>query len=728
MSGDPRSTFSATRPKRGALPAPEAACLAAWIALALSSSSSAAQTDGGGPLLPSQCTTTRPLKLFIDGSWQEMPVPTNLKVIGKSGKFVRVESSLGIGKARAETLARGCRRLRPLQQQPSSVVTSELTPAPPEPTPPPITKPAASVAGSCLLSQDLKVFREGRWTSLSSGTQVYILRRGPTYSVVMTPTGTSSASNAVVEKACGKSKPALPARLALPRCRDRDAQHSVLLAKKRIRTLGEEGVPDAATSLRGAIAKEPDCAEAWWELGRAHHLAGDVDSAVKAWTELEKLAPRLAGVALVQLAITLQHNRMAALRALPALALRPVQEQPAPGASVRVAGVGDIHLGRGGADPPVLPPNGGKEMFTGVTDVLQAPDLTFGNLETALADAGESIKCGDRPEICFAFRAPTQMALRLKEAGIDVVSLANNHAADYGMLGLQSTMAALEGAEVLYAGMGRTAVLERKGLKIAVVAFSTYRGGLRVQDLELARRVVAHLDQENDIVVVSYHAGAEGPSARRVPKAVEEYLGEDRGDVYAFSHAVVDAGADVGFGHGPHVFRGMEVYRSRVIAYSLGNFSSWKTFAVGGHAGLTGVVDVELARNGVPLSAHLHPVRLEKSGRPAPDGQSAVIRSVRELSYADFGNALFDLDGSWRPGAGLLVAHAQQPLDVVVPTPAERTCVLARPAKAFQQGRWVPLRRGTVLEMGPRGDRFTAVQVQGSPARVANALLERSCH
>jgi poly-gamma-glutamate capsule biosynthesis protein CapA/YwtB (metallophosphatase superfamily) len=317
---------------------------------------------------------------------------------------------------------------------------------------------------------------------------------------------------------------------------------------------------------------------------------------------------------------------------------------------VTLAAVGDVQLGRAWPEPrATLPPNDARDMFTAVTPVLGDADITFGNLETVLKDDGPSSKCGPRSTKCFAFRVPTSFAGALREAGFDVMSIANNHAGDFGQEGRQTTIEALDTAGIAHSGpVGDLASLEVQGLRIGLVAFSTGGGVYRIQDIETARRVVADLDQDHDLVVVSFHGGAEGSAAARVPKRPEVFYGESRGDVHAFAHAVVDAGADLVVGHGPHRLRAMEIYRGRLIAYSLGNFSTWKTFSLRGPLGVSGVLRVTLAPNGVVTEAELVPTRIVDPGRPRLDGSGEAIEIVRDLSRKDFGDPLLDGKGQWK--------------------------------------------------------------------------------
>ncbi|MEL6546220.1 MAG: CapA family protein, partial [Myxococcota bacterium] len=122
----------------------------------------------------------------------------------------------------------------------------------------------------------------------------------------------------------------------------------------------------------------------------------------------------------------------------------------------------------------------------------------------------------------------------------------------------------------------------------------------------------------------------------------------NRGNVYELAHTLVDAGADLVFGHGPHVLRGMEIYKGRFIAYSLGNFSSYKTFNLSRNLGWSTVANVTIAPNGVALEAKLNPVIIVDPGRPVKDKKKRAIKEIRRLSKEDFGDALFDPRGVWK--------------------------------------------------------------------------------
>ena len=132
--------------------------------------------------------------------------------------------------------------------------------------------------------------------------------------------------------------------------------------------------------------------------------------------------------------------------------------------------------------------------------------------------------------------------------------------------------------------------------------------------------------------------------ALHVPQGTETAFGENRGQTRRFAHAVVSAGADLVVGSGPHVLRGMECYRHRVIAYSLGNFVGYHTLGIGGVTSLSGVLHVELDRRGSLVAGRLFPVTEVSPGVPRPGGGG--ISLVRRLSRQDFGRGACSISHS----------------------------------------------------------------------------------
>ena len=138
-------------------------------------------------------------------------------------------------------------------------------------------------------------------------------------------------------------------------------------------------------------------------------------------------------------------------------------------------------------------------------------------------------------------------------------------------------------------------------------------------------------------MIVTFHGGAEGSDKTHVPNGTEYFLGENRGNLRAFSHAVVDAGADLVVGHGPHVLRGMEFYKGRLIAYSMGNFAGYGVFSLSGPLGVSGILKATLRADGTWVKGRLVATRLVGEGLPALDPAESAHGIVRTLSRSDFG-------------------------------------------------------------------------------------------
>lgn len=325
--------------------------------------------------------------------------------------------------------------------------------------------------------------------------------------------------------------------------------------------------------------------------------------------------------------------------------------RPAP-TEISIAAVGDMMLG---TDYPQnhLPDDDGVGFLRGVTTLLSEVDLAVGNLEGVLMDGGVPAKKCSNPSACYLFRSPTRYARHYAEAGFDAISVANNHARDFGEEGRSSSMESLASVGIHHSGRaGDFASFETKGLKIAFLAFAVTRESNLVHDYALAEQTVAGFAAEHDIVIVSFHAGAEGRNVEHIPFAEEEYFGEPRGDVVRFSRTMVDAGADFVFGHGPHVVRGMELYRKRLIAYSLGNFATYFGISVEGNRGIAPILIATLDERGNFVSGQIHSTVQIRPGGPVPDPEQRALKLIQSLSIADFTDPgiRFLPDGRIMPG------------------------------------------------------------------------------
>jgi poly-gamma-glutamate capsule biosynthesis protein CapA/YwtB (metallophosphatase superfamily) len=331
-------------------------------------------------------------------------------------------------------------------------------------------------------------------------------------------------------------------------------------------------------------------------------------------------------------AMALEGRDLPASAAAAAVAPRAQAAAPAqPERVVEIAAVGDVALGHAGSVPTDL-----AALFAGVRGALQG-DVVLGNLESALSDDG-SAKCGRGSTGCFSFVVPPDSARPLRRAGFDVLSVANNHTRDAGEGGLEETADALREAGIAVTGRAdEIAIVRTNGVRVAVLGFAPYSWASDLLDHDAATRLVRAAGARADIVVVNMHAGAEGTAQAHVRPGAEWYLGERRGDPMAFAHAVVEAGADLVVGHGPHVLRALEWYRGRLIAYSLGNFSSHRNFDLSGPLGTSAVLRVRLHQDGTWAGGRLVPVRLEGTGSPVPDPERTALVQLRELSRDDIG-------------------------------------------------------------------------------------------
>lgn len=321
---------------------------------------------------------------------------------------------------------------------------------------------------------------------------------------------------------------------------------------------------------------------------------------------------------------------------------RPSAQEAFSSAPLRLALVGDIMMGTTFPDDShgaFLPAKNGAMLFADCDSLLRSADIAAGNLEGTLLDSGGTPKKCRDPKACYIFRTPTAYVRNLTDAGFDFLGVANNHANDFGAAGVASTVRTLQGAGIAYAGLKagpRTATLVRDGRRIGLAAFGHSAGTMSIHDLQSLRSTVSQLKKSHDIVVVSFHGGAEGPKYSHVPHGPETAFGEPRGDVEKFAHAAVDAGADIVYGHGPHVPRAAELYKDRLILYSLGNFCTPYRVSLNGASGLAPLVEVDLAPDGRFLSGQIHSFRQQKGVGPRLDTTHATAREIRRLSAADF--------------------------------------------------------------------------------------------
>jgi poly-gamma-glutamate capsule biosynthesis protein CapA/YwtB (metallophosphatase superfamily) len=310
------------------------------------------------------------------------------------------------------------------------------------------------------------------------------------------------------------------------------------------------------------------------------------------------------------------------------------------GDTIKVVAVGDIMMGTIYPDGKNLPPNNDcSPQLSEVKHILKTGDVVFGNLEGVLTDSKLGAKRCNNPKVCYTFGMPTAFAQCLTDAGFNLLSVANNHVGDFGDQGRKSTIETLKKSNIHFAGLADycpTTTFTIDGIKYGFVAFAPNKGTVDVRDIPAAQEIVRKLAADNDIVIVSFHAGAEGAKYQHTPRRTETFIGENRGQVYEFAHKMIDAGADLLLGHGPHVTRAVEVYKDRFITYSMGNFCTYDKVNIAGVNGLAPIFKLYIDKEGKFLKGELVSTYQEKFKPVRVDDQKRVLKVVQNLTATDF--------------------------------------------------------------------------------------------
>ncbi len=254
----------------------------------------------------------------------------------------------------------------------------------------------------------------------------------------------------------------------------------------------------------------------------------------------------------------------------PAPSSQPPAPIPPPEPAITLAAVGDIFLGSWLEG--TIKQEGPEYPWKGTEKILKGADIAFCNLESPLSTKKKIFQ-----QKTWTLKAHPDMVKSLAAGGFKVATLANNHMMDFGAEALKETMEVLDKEGIKHAGAGMNleaarvpAIMEIKGKKVAFLAYgriyplSFYAGlkkaGIAPGNTEQVEFDVKKAKETAQYVVVSFHWGAE---MMKTPKDYQK----------ALAHATIDAGADLVIGHHPHVLQGVEVYKGKVIAYSLGNFA-----------------------------------------------------------------------------------------------------------------------------------------------------------
>jgi poly-gamma-glutamate capsule biosynthesis protein CapA/YwtB (metallophosphatase superfamily) len=311
--------------------------------------------------------------------------------------------------------------------------------------------------------------------------------------------------------------------------------------------------------------------------------------------------------------------------------------------TITVVAVGDLLFDI--APRRLIAAQGGAAPLKKVASQLSKADLTIANLEGPLSNRGK--KVAGKPDHLI-FEGDPRATESLKVAGIDVVDLANNHTMDYGTVALNDTLSNLEKAGVKYAGAGQNvkeawapAILDVKGRKIAFLAATQvlpahFLAGANTPGVangdQISKMVAAikAAKKKADYVIVSEHWGTEQSYTANSAQVSQ-------------AKRFVDAGADMVLSHHPHVLQGIEFYKGKLIAYSLGNFLfPYKTTE--GRKSI--ILRADLGRNGVS-NVTATPVYLGDWGRPTVQTGAmakSILGKLKSIS-ARFGTKV-TLDGN----------------------------------------------------------------------------------
>lgn len=305
--------------------------------------------------------------------------------------------------------------------------------------------------------------------------------------------------------------------------------------------------------------------------------------------------------------------------------------------TLTITATGDNMIGSGFPSEAELPGDDAVGSYKNVKEYLKG-DVVFANLEGCFLNSGNSEKCkGKSSGSCFAFRMPDRYSRIMKEAGFNTVSIANNHVGDFGDVGKQNTAKILDELKIHYAGQTTKPyeIFEINGIKYGFCAFAPNNGCVSINKIDEAKNLVKDLKSKVDIVIVSFHGGAEGSDRTHIPRKNEVFYGENRGNVYSFAHAVIDAGADLVLGHGPHVTRAVELYKNKFIAYSMGNFNTYGMFNLKGVCGISPIMNIKLKPNGDFIKASVTSTKQSKENGLQTDSEHQAFEQIKILTKQD---------------------------------------------------------------------------------------------
>lgn len=312
---------------------------------------------------------------------------------------------------------------------------------------------------------------------------------------------------------------------------------------------------------------------------------------------------------------------------LPALQSPSSSKQP-----ITILLGGDVNMGRkigqqilsGDIDYP----------FAKISDTLLDADITFVNLESQLADLGGETQS---PTNEYRFAGPPEAAQSLKNAGIDIVSVANNHMWDYGKDRLFETLDSLQKAGVIYVGASSipenkygAKIIEVNGKTIAFLAMTTLLNGyenagateyVSFDDPDAIISEINRVKENIDYILVSVHTGV-------------EYATKPQPEMVELSHKLIDAGADAIIGHHPHVPQPIEIYNDKPIFYSLGNFAFWQPFSFWTQNGFLAKLSLTKNSHGEGAKVDYQIIPVKSGWQPEVNHNESDIEKLHNLLYS----------------------------------------------------------------------------------------------
>ncbi len=334
----------------------------------------------------------------------------------------------------------------------------------------------------------------------------------------------------------------------------------------------------------------------------------------------------------------LMHASVSPVDARPDTASGAIASGPAPTPETRVSliAVGDIMLSR--TVEQRMKRHGMDYPLRETAGFLRGADITFGNLECPITP-GRAVA-----PFTMSFRAPVESAVVLRDAGFDMLSLANNHSMNFGAKGITDTFRYLAEKEVAFVGAGKDAeeanaprFIGVQGLRFAFLAYNDddvvpdgyeaadKRPGTAFMRILRMQEAVKAAKAQADFVLVSMHSGV-------------EYVNKPNGRQTDFAHAAIDAGAEMVIGHHPHVVQTLEKYKGKYIFYSLGNFVFDQMDTRDTREGLA--MKVTFGQGGV-MNITLHPVLIHDYAQPRLLSGVDAEEVVKKLNYSVAEDSVF---------------------------------------------------------------------------------------